>query len=253
MSSCIHSHKSNSIVAKEIGVSHNTFKSYLGDCFKLKLCRTTKEGHLIFNKMPVIMKDLFGSTGTHIFVPNKRKAKTLKEVKDNVRSAILLANFKKQDFIILGHSVTKSVRKKQTRRSLHAKSYVDSFCTRRGPKIKKIITSSRHAGRTIGCSHVVGLKGLSKLIDFGVVKYNPPAPLTPMLGSTYQKLSFAETNLPFKGCKFALSKFGVLFFQGREVNLTFKRQEELVFRKELKFRKRKKQLKRIKRAKKLGI
>jgi hypothetical protein len=159
---------------------------------------------------------LFGDAGYKMRVG---KGGSLQQVKENIREQILLANFRQQQFIILGDSQFGSSKRPKTQTAAKAKDWIKNKSSFRASSVSNIITSTRHAGKTIGISATTAVKTLSSLLRKGIVQYEYVQSKFSLWGSAETRYAFAEQNRPFPGCGYSLLKEGVLFYIGRGVKI----------------------------------
>lgn len=204
------------VAAGKIGLSTITYCKYLDICIKEGYAFKTNTGYQ-FKSLPFIFNTIFGDKqGKFIRV---KRALTFQGHKVNIRAAIILANFRQQDFIILGDSSLEKTGK-LTKKASFAKSWIKTKAPFRASGINKILTSSRQAGNIISMCHQTANKALFKLLQQKEVMYSYQSSIINFEGNTRAKIAFAEVNRPFQNCRYTLFNRGIRYFTGREVILT---------------------------------
>lgn len=204
------------MVASEVGLSVNTYCKYLQQTIDLGLASYDNAGNLNFKGYKDVFLSLFGGSGNSIIVD---KSGSFQQVKENIRAAVLLANFRQQSFIVLGDSQMEQGKKLSRKESL-AKNWIRTKAPHRASSVNNILTSARQAGRATGTSQATGNKTLLTLLKKKLVQYSFQQTRFSVVGTTKMKVAFAESNLPYPGCRFSILKQGVLFHAGRFVELT---------------------------------
>lgn len=196
-------------------MSVNTFVKYRDICLQKGFCWADERGNYHYISYPAAFNAIFGEKKGKFIRINKVQ-RTFQVTKEAIRCALLLANYKEQDFLILGEC-SQERGFKPSRKAAYAKAWVREHKSIFAPKAKKVLTSARHAGNVLGMSFVTGNKTLFRLMEWGEVKFRFLSRRVKITGTIEAKIAFAEQNRPFPGCTFSLIKGGVKFHLGREV------------------------------------
>lgn len=161
---------------------------------------------------------MFGISGQHLRVNQWKQLTSFQAAKEAVRQAILLANFKRQEFVILGDRTAESTGRIKTKIGSKAKNWVNKTSVR-ASKTSNILTSTRHAGATIGMSAMSGKKVLNQLLRQQLVQYEYSSNTRVVYGNHAAKYAYAEQHKPFPTCGYTITNTGVRYFLGRIVRL----------------------------------
>lgn len=215
-SSCIWGRKKKYVVAKDINISINTYSKYLKKCFELGLCRFDINNDIIFSSYINVFEVLFGEAGQGIHI---NKEGSFQQVKENVREQLLIANFRQQEFIILGDRQLERGDKKRNLRASLAHAWIKNKSPFRASNVNNIITSTRHAGKIIGLSATTAIKTLNSILRKGLVQYEYEQSRFSIKGNHQMRCAFAEQNRPYPNCGYSILKEGILYHLGRIVRI----------------------------------
>lgn len=101
--SCIYGHEKKYILAKELGISVNTYSKYLSECLRLQLCRRSGEGY-VFNGLKFAITALFGDCLSDYkyvrFFRGIDQKKDFNTILERIKFAVAECNFKRQQYRI---------------------------------------------------------------------------------------------------------------------------------------------------------
>ena len=202
-------------MARECGMSINTYIKYFNECQKKGFIRIDGGGNYCVASYKTVFTMLFGESGRYISIT---RGKNLQETKENIRAAVAYNNLKNQDFLITGDCLFESGVKAKGLRASKALSWVKNRASFRAFGVKEVRTSSRSIAKVIGMSHATANKALYRLLQLNKVTYEYQQSFYEVKGSTQAKIAFAEQNRPFYNCTYSLCNGGVKFHLGRIVN-----------------------------------
>lgn len=196
------------------GISVNTYSKYLHESITKGFITVDGMGNFHFACYKTLFRHVFADKGDFIHVS---RGDSFQEYKEAIRAAILLANYREQDFIITGDRTQGG--RRRTKREAYAHSWAVKNRSTYAPKHDKILTSNRQAGKTFGMSLGTGGKTIKRLLKEGYIGFVNACTRIFFKGSTQAKISFAEENRPFPGCSYHLSREHVIYHTGRQVIL----------------------------------